>query len=1026
MMICRKLGRRPLLNLRTNVVFCLSIGMTLAGCGGGGGGGGSGDPATAQSCRPSVISGYGPVATSGYVDGSGDASGAGSGRGGAGQGAGAGGGLGVYSNALITVQRADGTQVGSALTDSYGMVTVSNCGDTQPLLFTVQGTQTGTYWDESLTTPVPFGPSQVLHAVVVPDASNQQTLYRNVGITPLTEAVYQYLLINGSAGASSWKVVSDVTAANAAIASQINQVLPPSLQLQGTDIPRLAAVARDPTSQVFSAGTSNSIYGLVIGGMAQVAVVHNAQSKNPGLDLLDQLAADLSDGDLDGAKNGTPVAPSPTQAAYNVPTMAANTLGGIAALAATNGRAVPAVTYRSYNLGGSISGLTAGVLELADGPSTVVVSAPATSFAFGGVLTGGAPYAIRVQTQPSGLTCSLLNATGNAATADVTNVAVTCSAQAYTVGGTISGLSQAGLVLANGADTINVPAGATTFIFAQKVASGGGYAVTVQSQPTGENCTVANGSGTMGAGNVTNVAVTCVASDYTLSGTISGLTASGLVLANGSATVSPAANASNFTFGAVLTAGSNYAVTVQTQPAGLTCSVSNGSGTAGAANVTNVAVTCSSLSYTLGGTISNLTASGLVLSNNGTDTLSVPANATSFQFNQPVAYTSRYAVGVATQPTGMTCSVANGTGTMPAANVTNVNVTCSASAQAYTVGGMISGLTQDGLVLANGGDQLTVSANATSFQMHQSVVSGSGYDVTVHTQPTGETCTVANGSGTMGAGNVTNVAVTCTLQGYTLGGSIGGLNANGLVLSNGTDTVSVQANATSFTFGKKVAYTSAYAVAVQTQPSGENCTVSNGAGTMPAANVSNVAVTCAGLASYTVGGTVSGLTQSGLVLANGTDTLTVGANATTFMMPTPVVAGSLYAVTVQTQPTGEVCSVINGTNTMPATNVTNVQVSCSAQTYTLGGTINGLNAGGLLVVSNLVLANGNDLLTVPFGHNTFTFDKQVAFGSSYDVVVYSQPSLLGLLQVTCSVVSNGSGVMGAGPVPVTNVVVQCL
>jgi hypothetical protein len=278
----------------------------------------------------------------------------------------------------------------------------------------------------------------------------------------------------------------------------------------------------------------------------------------------------------------------------------------------------------------------------------------------------------------------------------------------------------------------------------------------------------------------------------------------------------------------------------------------------------------------------------------------------------------------------------------------------------------------------------------------------------------------------MGASNVTNVAVTCTLQGYTLGGSIGGLNANGLVLSNGTDTVSVQANATSFTFGKKVAYTSAYAVAVQTQPSGENCTVTNGSGTMPAANVSNVAVTCTGLASYTVGGTVSGLTQSGLVLANGTDTLTVGANATTFMMPTPVVAGSLYAVTVQTQPTGEVCSVINGTNTMPATNVTNVQVSCSAQTYTLGGTINGLNAGGLLVVSNLVLANGNDLLTVPFGHNTFTFDKQVAFGSSYDVVVYSQPSLLGLLQVTCSVVSNGSGVMGAGPVPVTNVVVQCL
>src|SRR5258708_2147027 len=192
MMICRKPGRRPFPNLWTGILLCLSVGLTLAGCGGGKGGGSGSVSPTGQGCAPSVTSGYAAVATSGYVDGSGDGAGGG-GRGGSSDGAGAGGGRGAYFNALITVQRADGTGLGSALTDSYGMVTVSNCGNTQPLLFTVQGTQTGTYWDESLRTLVAFGASQVLHAVVVPDAPNQQTLYRNVGITPLTEAVYQYL-----------------------------------------------------------------------------------------------------------------------------------------------------------------------------------------------------------------------------------------------------------------------------------------------------------------------------------------------------------------------------------------------------------------------------------------------------------------------------------------------------------------------------------------------------------------------------------------------------------------------------------------------------------------------------------------------------------------------------------------------------------------------------------------------------------------------------------------------------------------
>jgi len=197
--------------------------------------------------------------------------------------------------------------------------------------------------------------------------------------------------------------------------------------------------------------------------------------------------------------------------------------------------------------------------------------------------------------------------------------------------------------------------------------------------------------------------------------------------------------------------------------------------------------------------------------------------------------------------------------------------------------------------------------------------------------------------------------------------------------------------------------------------------VANGTGSMPAAPVTNVAVTCLPLA-YSLGGTVTGLTQAGLVLANGGDLLTVSANGS-FTMHQSVAYGSNYNVTVQTQPTGQNCTVQNGSGTMGAGNVTNVVVNCTLNSYTLGGTISGLNLGGLIAVNNLVLANGTDAITVQFGQTSFTFDQRVAYGSSYNVVVQQQPSVLGLVQLTCSV-SNGGGVMGAGNV--TNVAVTCL
>ena len=162
----------------------------------------------------------------------------------------------------------------------------------------------------------------------------------------------------------------------------------------------------------------------------------------------------------------------------------------------------------------------------------------------------------------------------------------------------------------------------------------------------------------------------------------------------------------------------------------------------------------------------------------------------------------------------------------------------------YTVGGTVSGLSGSLVLKNNGADDLAVST-AGSFSFRTALATGSAYNVTVSSQPAGQTCSVSSGAGTVSSGNVTNIQVACKTNTYTVGGTISGLTASGLVLANGSDTVSPASQATSFVFPTAVATGTAYAVSVQTQPTGLSCTVTAGAGTVAGSNVSAVQVTCA-------------------------------------------------------------------------------------------------------------------------------------------------------------------------------------
>lgn len=245
---------------------------------------------------------------------------------------------------------------------------------------------------------------------------------------------------------------------------------------------------------------------------------------------------------------------------------------------------------------GSVAGLQPGtqLTLLAAGASTTVGAAGPFSLPF--AYADGAAYAVTLAAQPAGQICTVANGSGNVdANLDlVSNVVVTCNAAA-TLGGTVSGLA-AGvtLVLGDGVGSLTVGANGP-FAFADLYAAGAPYLATVQVQPAGEVCTVANGAGALDAAAdpVQDIVVACLPG-ATVGGTVSGL-ASGasVILGDGRSEIALQGNGA-FAFSDAFGAGDTYAVTVVSQPVSQVCTVAGGSGTVDGTldPVTGVSVVC--------------------------------------------------------------------------------------------------------------------------------------------------------------------------------------------------------------------------------------------------------------------------------------------------------------------------------------------------------------------------------------------------------------------------------------------------
>ena len=183
--------------------------------------------------------------------------------------------------------------------------------------------------------------------------------------------------------------------------------------------------------------------------------------------------------------------------------------------------------------------------------------------------------------------------------------------------------------------------------------------------------------------------------------------------------------------------------------------------------------------------------------------------------------------------------------------------------QTFTVSGTIAGLrmrTGGPVLRNNGADDITVLGDG-AFSFGTALPSGSNYNVTVTTQPTGpsQTCTVSNGSGVIGNGPVSNVAIDCPFGTvYDIGGTVTGLAGSNLALDYASSNTSAKAqfliNADgTFTFDPESTNSvtgTVYTVTVATQPTNpaQTCSIVNGTGTVGTADV-QITVDCAAIAA---------------------------------------------------------------------------------------------------------------------------------------------------------------------------------
>ena len=283
--------------------------------------------------------------------------------------------------------------------------------------------------------------------------------------------------------------------------------------------------------------------------------------------------------------------------------------------------------------------------------------------------------------------------------------------------------------------------------------------------------------------------------------------------------------------------------------------------------------------YTVGGTVAGHTGDVSLTLTYGeeTETLKIETGTDKFTFAAKLEDKQSFTIDV-TAPDGQSCSSSVTQGTIVSANITNVNVTCSdAVATTYTVSGSVTDADDNTklTITLSHADAGPPPANIVNMETTPNADGAFSFDIpankvyvlSVASATTDEVCTpdVTTFSAPITT-NVTDANIVCApaaANTYTVGGTISGL-ANGEVITltltptGGVEETKV-ITGDAFVFNARLTNGDTYTVTT-TPPTGKKCTVApEGEQTVVDADVTDVAITCELIQTYSISGAVSGL-----------------------------------------------------------------------------------------------------------------------------------------------------------------------
>ncbi len=164
-----------------------------------------------------------------------------------------------------------------------------------------------------------------------------------------------------------------------------------------------------------------------------------------------------------------------------------------------------------------------------------------------------------------------------------------------------------------------------------------------------------------------------------------------------------------------------------------------------------------------------------------------------------------------------------------------------------------------------------------------------------------------------------------------------------------------------------------------------------------------------------IGGAITGLNGGVNINLNGIENTSLNVNGP-YNFFNQLINGSSYLVTINTQPTSpnKTCVIVNGSGTVTGTDITNVDITCTTNTYFIGGSVTGLINDNSIVLQN----NLSDDLQL-CNQTTFVFSTPLTDQSTYDITILTPTNSP---TQNCSVVNGSSTLAGDD---VTNVEIAC-